>query len=160
MGSRDDNFLDDERADAALRRLLARSGQPAPAPPPSDLVTRTLQLLPPEPPAVAAREVARRAAVRFALRVMLVGALALVAMLGIWSALGGGVRLALIFGDGARGASRALLTLELLAKPLLRTVGSAGGAWLLAAIVALAAAGWLWVRLLRRTPIYYAERAS
>jgi hypothetical protein len=160
MGIRDDDFVDDERADAALRRLLARSGQPAAVPPPPALVTQTMQLLPPEPPAVAARNAARRAAIRLALRLALLGALALVALLGVWSALGGGVHLALLFGDGTSGISRTLLSLELLAKPLLRTAGAAGALWLLMGLVALAGAGWLWLRLLRRTPVYYAERAT
>jgi hypothetical protein len=160
MGSRDDKFLDDERADAALLRLLARSGQPSHAPHPPDLVTRTLRLLPPEMPAIAARKAARRAVAGLALRCVLAGALLLIALLGIWSAFGGGAQLAMLFGNGAQGISRTLLMLELLAKPLLRTVAAAGGVWLLAAIVVIGGAGWLGLRLLLRTPVYYVERAS
>ena len=59
MGSRD-NMIDDERHDELLRRLLARSGQPAAVPPPPDLVTQTLRQLPREFPAVAGRAAARR----------------------------------------------------------------------------------------------------
>jgi hypothetical protein len=160
MGSRNDDFLDDEPADAALRRLLARSGQPAPAPSPPDLVTRTMRLLPAHPPAIAARNARRRAAARLALRLALAVALALVALAGIWSVVGGGPSLGLLLGDGTSGISRALLTIELLAKPLLRTVGAGGALWLLAGLLALAGAGWLWWRLLRRTPVYYTERAT
>src|SRR6266508_156076 len=50
------------------------------------------------------------------------------------------------------------LTVALLAKPLLRTAGVAGGLWMLAGLLALAGIGWLWWRLLRRTPVVYAER--
>jgi hypothetical protein len=52
MGSRDNYVTDDQRHDELLLRLLERSGQPAAAAPPPDLVTRTLQRLPQEPPAV------------------------------------------------------------------------------------------------------------
>jgi hypothetical protein len=159
MGSRDDNFLDDERADAALRRLLARSGQPAEVPPPPDLVTRTLRQLPAKPPALAARDAAQRAALWFTLRLALLGTVALVALVGIWGALGGGPSLALLFGSGAAGLSRVLLTIELLAKPLLRTMGAGGVLGVLAGLAGLVCAGWLWWRLLLRTPVYHAERA-
>jgi len=158
MGSRDDNLIDDHRHDELLLRLLARSGQPTAAAPPADLVTRTLRRLPPEPPAVAGRAAARRANRRLALRVMLGLVLALLGLLGIWSVLGGGPSLALMFGDGVSGLSRTLLTVELLAKPLLRIVGAGGGLWMAAALLALAGIGWLWWRLLQRTPALYAER--
>jgi hypothetical protein len=118
-----------------------------------------MRRLPPGTPAVAARDATRRAALRLALRLALAGALLLVALVGVWSALGGGPSLALWFGDGAAGLSRALLTVELLAKPLLRTVGTGGALGLLAGLVGLASASWLWWRLLRRTPVSYAERA-
>jgi hypothetical protein len=160
MGNRDNNVIDDQRDDQALRRLLERSGQPADLPPPPDLVTRTFRRLPQEPPAGAARAAARRAGQQLALRLALAGALALIGLIGIWSALGGGPSLALLFGDGVSGLSRALLTLELLAKPLLRTAGTGGGLWALAGLLALCGAGGLWWRLLQRTPVVYAERAA
>jgi hypothetical protein len=159
MGSRDNHMIDDQPHEDLLRRLLERSGQPAAAPPPVDLVTRTLRRLPQELPAVAGQAAARRAGRRLALRVTLAVALALIGLLGIWSVLGGGPSLALMFGDGVSGLSRALLTVELLAKPLLRTAGARGGLWMLAGLLALAGVGWLWWRLLRRTPVVYAERA-
>lgn len=159
MGSRDNNIIDDRHDEELLRRLLERSGQPAAVPPPPDLVTRTLRRLPPEPPAVAARAAARRAIGRLAIWLALAGTLGVLGLLGIWSALGGGPAPALMVGDGVSGLSRALLTLELLAKPLLRTAGMGGGLLIAAALLALAGAIWLWWRLLRRTPVVYAERA-
>ena len=159
MGSRDNQMIDDQRYDELLLRLLERSGQPAAAPSPPDLVTRTLRRLPPVPPAVAGQAAARRAGRRLALWVTLSLALALIGLLGISSVLGGGPSLALMFGDGVSGLSRGLLTAELLAKPLLRTAGAGGGLWMLAGLLALAGVGWLWWRLLRRTPVVYAERA-
>jgi hypothetical protein len=158
MGSRDNHVTDDQRHDELLLRLLERSGQPAAAAPPPDLVTRTLQRLPQELPAVAGQAAARRAGRRLVLRAMLVVALVLIGLFGIWSVLGGGLSLALMFGNGVSGLSRALLTVELLAKPLLRTAGTGGGLWMLAGPLALAGVGWLWWRLLRRTPVVYAER--
>ena len=136
-------------------RLAGASGQPAAVPPPPDLVTRTLRRLPQELPAIAGQAAARASAPSgLVLRVALAGALALIGLLGIWSVLGGGPSLALLFGDGVSGLSRALLTVELLAKPLLRTARAGGGLWMLAGLLALAGAGWLWWRLLRRTPVY------
>ena len=159
MGSRNNHTIDDQRYDELLLRLLERSGQPAAAPAPPVLVTRTLRRLPQELPAVAGQAAARRASRRLALRVTLALALAMVGLLGIWSVLGGGPSLALMFGDGVSGLSRALLAIQLLAKPLLRTAESGGGLWMLAGLLALAGVGWLWWRLLRRTPVVYAERA-
>jgi len=150
--------IDDQRHDELLLRLLERSGQPSVVPPPADLVTRTLRRLPQELPAIAGQAAARRTRRRSALRVTLALALALIGLLGIGSVLGGGPSLALMFGDGVSGISRVLLTVELLAKPLLRTAGVAGGLWMLAGLLALAGIGWLWWRLLRRTPVVYAER--
>ena len=157
MGSRDNHMIHDQRHDELLLRLLERSGQPTDATPPADLVTRTLRRLPQELPAIAGRSAARRARRRLVVRAALALALALIGMLGIWSVLGGGPSLALMFGDGVSGPSRALLTVELLAKPLLRTAGTGGGLWLLAGLLALAGALCLWWQLLRRTPVVYAE---
>jgi hypothetical protein len=94
-----------------------------------------------------------------ALRWALAGALALIGLLGIASVLGAGTSLALMFGDGVSGLSRVLLTLELLAKPLLRTTAAGGLLVMLAGLLALAGAAALWWRMLRHTPVVYAERA-
>jgi hypothetical protein len=158
MGSRDDHFLDDERADALMRRVLARVGEPALAAPPPDLVTSTARRLPAQPPALAARLAARRRAIRLALGALAFGLVALAALIGLAGTLGGDPRLALLFGDGASGLSRALLTLHLLAKPIVRVVGAAGVPLLLAGALALIGGGWLWRRLLLPVPAYaYAE---
>src|SRR5262245_17683904 len=161
MGSRDDHFLDDERADALMRRVLARVGEPTLAAPPSDLVTSTARRLPAEPPALAALLAARRRAARLALSALVVGVVALVALVGLVGTLGGDPRLALLFGDGADGISRALLTLHLLAKPIVRVMGAVGLPVLLAGALALVGGGWLWRRLLTPAPAYvYAENRS
>lgn len=158
MGSRDNHMIDDQRHDELLLRLLERSGQPTDATPPADLVTRTLRRLPQELPAIAGQAAARRARLRLALRAVVASVLALIGTLGIWSVLGGGPSLALMFGDGVSGLSRVLLAIQLLAKPLLRTAAAGGGLWMLAGLLALAGVGWLWWRLLQRTPVVYAER--
>jgi hypothetical protein len=154
MGSRDGNFLSDERADALMRGLLARSGEPAQAPPPPDLVTRTAQLLPPAPPALAARLAARRRVIRMLLSSTLIGAIALVALVSLAGMAGGDPRLAMLFGDGGSGLSRALLTLHLLAKPIVRAVGAVGAPLLLGGALALAAGVWLWRWMILPEPVY------
>ena len=160
MGRRNDDFVDHERADRALRQLLARAGEPTQLAPPPDLVTRTMRRLPAAPPAQVARVEARRRAVRLMAGVFVVGAIVALALLGLADVLNGGLRLALLFGDGGGGLSRVLLTLSLLAKPLLYTVGSGGAPLLLAGGAALIGAGWLWWRLIQRTPVYHsAEHA-
>ena len=156
MGYRDDDIVDQDRADAALRRALERL-QALDAAPPPDLVTKTVRRLPAVPPAVAARQQAQRAFLGAALRLAAALALALVLLLGIASVLGAGGRLALLFGDGGAGLSRALLTVQLLAKPLWHSLGIGGALPL--AVAAAVGAGWLWWWMLRRTPIYSTENA-
>ena len=158
MGSRDDHFLDDDRADAVMRRLLARTGEPALAAPPPDLVTSTARQLPAEPPAIAARLATRRRIARLTLSVLAIGLVALVALIGLAGTLGGDPRLALLFGDGTSGLSRALLMLHLLAKPMVRAVTTVGVPLALAGVLALLGGGWLWRRLmLPVSPYTYAE---
>jgi hypothetical protein len=156
MGYRNDDFIDDERADAKLRQALERLQALDQLPPPADLVTRTARRLPAAPPALAARQIARRAVWR---ATAIAGAVALLVLLGAIGVFGGGERLARLFGDGGSGVSRVLLTIQLLAKPLWHSVGSGGAVLLATGVVALAAAAWLWWWALRRTPIYYMENA-
>ena len=154
MGRGDDSFLEDEREDAVLRRLLARAGEPAQVSPPSDLVARTARRLPAEAPALAARRIRRRRAGRLAIYSVGLAALALMALVGLADVLASRPQLAMLFGDGTSGLSRALLTLHLLVKPALWTVGAAGAPLLLAGCVAVAGAAWLWWWLFRRTPAF------
>jgi hypothetical protein len=158
MGSRDDSFIDDERADALMRRLLARGGELEYPQPPRDLVTRTSRRLPPEPPELAARLAVRRRRLRLLLSAALVGATALVALVGLAGMLAGQPQLALIFGDGTSGLSRVLLTLHLLAKPIVHSVGAIGAPLLLVGALLLAAGGWLWRRLLLQPAYASAEK--
>jgi hypothetical protein len=158
MGSRDDHFLDDERADALMRRVLARVGEPSLTAPPPDLVTSTARRLPAEPPAQAARLASQRRAARLAFGALVFGLVALVALVGLVGTLSGDPRLALLFGDGASGLSRALLTLHLLAKPIVRALSAASVPLLVAGVLALIGGGWLWRWLLLPVPAYaYAE---
>ncbi len=158
MGSRDDRFLDDEHADTRMLQLLARMGEPIRTDLPPDIVTRTARRLPSEPPALAARRAARRRATRLALAGIVLGAVALVALVSIASMASGEPRLAMLFGDGGSGLSRTLLMLYLLAKPIVRMLSVIGAPLLLAGALALVAGGWLWRWLLRPTRIYaYAE---
>lgn len=160
MGRRDDDFLDDERADAMVRRALTRMGEPAAVPPPPDLVSRTARRLPAVPPLIAARQEARRRAVKITLGAALLSIVALAALSGILSALGLQSPVAMLVGDGGSGIGRALLMLQLLAKPLLRSFGTVAAPLLVGGGVAFAAAGWVWWWLLRRTPGFaYAENA-
>jgi hypothetical protein len=159
MGYRNDDLLDAERADAALRRALERLHALDQIEAPPDLVARTARRLPNISPAGAARQAAQRAALRIGLRLAIAGMVALLALLGVVGIFGGGSRLALLLGDGGSGLSRALLTIQLLAKPLWHTVGAGGAALLVSGMAALAGGCWLWWWTLRQTPIYYAENA-
>ena len=126
MGSRDDRIIADERADALVRRMLARSGEPALAPPPPDLVSRSARRLPAMPPAMAVRSAARRRVARIAIGVAVLGAVALVALVGLAGVMSGNPQLALLFGDGTQGLSHTLLMLHLMAKPIVRAIGGVG----------------------------------
>ena len=160
MGHRDnrlDGLTADERAEAALRRALALLGEPQLAEPPPDLVARSLRRLPNITPAEAARVIQRLAAIRLALRLGLLALALLILLLGLAGLAGG--QLALLFGDGGAGLSRALLTLQLLAKPIWRAVGSVGVAGMVSAAAALVGGAALWWRLVRRTPVFVMEHA-
>jgi|GEM_PF-1261302 len=154
MGRRDDNFLDDERADMALRRLLTRAGEPSQVSPPADLIARTARRLPAAPPTLAARRIRQRQAVRLALIIVICGLVALVALASLLDVLAGQGQLAGLFGTGGSGISRVVLTLHLLVKPALWAIGAVGAPLLIAGSVATVVAAWLWWWLLRRTPAY------
>ncbi|HEU4322825.1 MAG TPA: hypothetical protein VFS21_06710 [Roseiflexaceae bacterium] len=158
MGNRHDHLLDDDRADAAMRRVLASVGEPVQIEPPPDLVSRTLRRLPAVPPARAARVANARRVLRGALAF---GFGALLLALVLLNLLGGftpNSPLMSMLGDGGSGIGRVLLTLHLLAKPLLRSITTDSLVLLGSALVALAG-GWLWWTLIRRTPIAVAVEA-
>jgi hypothetical protein len=155
MGSRDDHVLGDERADALMRRLLARADEPALVPP--DLVSRSARRLPAMPPAMAARQIARRRRRRIVVMAAGLGIVALIALIGLAGMMSGNPQLALLFGDGSQGLSHMLLTLHLLAKPVVRALGMFGVPLMLASAFMLLAGGWLWWRLLPSPAYVYAE---
>lgn len=154
MRHRDDDFLENDRAEADLRRLMARWGEPAHVAPPPDLVTRMARRLPSEPPALTARLVARRRRLRLAVAVFAAAPLMLVALLSLLNAIGVGPQPALLFGDGSAGISRLLLMLQLMAKPLLGSMFTAGVPLLLASALAVAVFVGIWRWMVRRTPGY------
>src|SRR5689334_21465821 len=121
MGHRANNPLDEEHADAAMRRVLERHNQLSAVEPPRDLVTRTLRRLPPAPPAVAARAEFHRRLQRQALLSGVSLLVVLMVFLGLWNLSGSGTQLAFMFGDGSSGLSRVLLILQLAIKPLIAT---------------------------------------
>lgn len=159
MGNGHDHFIDDERSDAAIRRVLGLVDEPRLIDPPPDLVTRTLRRLPAEPPALAARRLAGRAWRRTALSLG-AGALVLtLALLNLLSDAGVLPTSALILGDGSGGLSRVLLTLHLLTKPLLHSL-AVDPLVLLGSAVLAALGGGLWWWLVRQTPVYAVAEAS
>lgn len=156
MGYRDDTFIDDHRADEAIRQVLAHIGEPAFVAPPPDLVTRTLRRLPPEPPGAAAARLARQRIWRLTLTAIALGLLGLVALVSALGVLGMGPPLAMLFGNGGSGISRTLLTFDLLAKPLLGVVGAVAAPLSLGCALSILAMVLAWRRL--RIPLsLYAE---
>lgn len=147
MGDRNDNIIDDERADAVLRRTLARDGMDVPAPP--HLVARALERLPPVPPAEAARRVSVRRRNRVVAISSVLVPLALLALLNVWSVAARGPQMAFMFGDGRSGVSSALLGLHLTAKPLWNTLRSVEPIFLLSGFVGIAACVFALRRLVR-----------
>jgi hypothetical protein len=150
MGRRDElelNPSDDELAadEAAIRRLLASFGEPAPAEPPLGLPARV---------AVTVRQSSRQSP-RWPRRVFsFVGSAALTVLLalGSWGVLLNSLGPAGLVGGPDHGLGQLLLLLTLAAKPLVNLLLNAGIAGLLVAIAALAAC-WFWWRLVRATPL-------
>lgn len=148
MGNRDDNSIDEHQADALLRRALEPDAVPMPASP--QLIARTLDRLPPGPPAQAQRHLAaRRQSRRIAAAVVLVP-LVLVALFNIWSITVHGPQMAFLFGDGRSGFSGAMLALHLVAKPLWNTVRAVNGTLVIGSLVAVGIALVVLRQLVRR----------
>ena len=154
MGHRADDLLDEEHADAAMRRVLESSRHSIALEPPPDLVTRTLRRLPPVSPAIAARAAARRRVQSL----ILIGGVSLLAtftiFVGLWNIFGSGTQLALMFGDGRSGLSRVLLILQLVIKPLIAMLLAVAPVFLVTSALVVIGGGWLWWRLIRQTPVY------
>jgi hypothetical protein len=157
MGYRDDSLSAEERAEAALRRALAQLGEPATLEPPPALVSRTARRLPALSPAQAARAAQAAALMRLLTRAGAALVVALVVLAGALSMLGG-EWLARLFGDGSTGLSRTLLTVQLLAKPLWRTVGAVSPAQLAVGVALVAGGAALWWWLARLAPRFALER--
>ncbi len=158
MGNRHDHLLDDDRADVAMRRVLASVGEPAQIEPPPDLVSRTLRRLPAAAPASVARTAAARRLLRATLALGFGALLLALALLNLLGGFSPSSPLMAMLGDGGSGIGRVLLTLHLLTKPLLRSITVDSLVLLGSALVALAG-GWMWWTLIRRTPIAAAAEA-
>lgn len=149
MGYRDDNILADDRVDAALKRLLDTDMALPRAAVPPDLVARTLNRLPPVPPARAAQHQAtRRRQIRIG-AVCLAIPIVLVAVWNVGSVVGSAPQMAFMFGDGRSGASSALLSVQLAVKPFWNTLGSLNRGLLAGGLLLAAVAAALWWRLVR-----------
>lgn len=109
-----DDIVEEERD---LRAMLASLGEPDHPLPPADLVTRTMRRLPHEPPRVVARNQRRMRLFQASSIILLL----LLATIGAMATLNGGPALA-VLGDGRVGPSRALLSLQLLLKPMVVVV--------------------------------------
>ena len=149
MEHRNDNLLEDDHTDAALRRLIEVA--PAPTGVSSvDLVARTLHRLPTVPPAVVAqsqRDLARRNRL---LRRITVALILFVAVFNIWSVAGHGPQMAFALGDGQSGLSSVLLGLQLAAKPLWYSIRALNPAVIGGAIIIAGISIWLARRLVQR----------
>lgn len=158
MGNRHDHLLDDDRADTAIRRVLASVGEPVQIEPPPDLVSRTLRRLPAAPPIHAARAANTRHLLRRALAVSLGTLLLVLSLLNLLDGFSPNSPLMTLLGDGGSGLGRLLLTLHLLAKPLLHSITMDSLLLLGSALVALAGSWLLWL-LVRQTPIAVSAEA-
>lgn len=160
MGDRNEYIVNDERADAAMQRMLVQHSQPLYVDPPPDLVARTARRLPRAAPAHAARNAARQHTARVALTSAFGLLVLLVALVGLLDVAGAGPQLASFFGDGSSGISEALLVARLLVKPLLSVFFTLAPLLLLASSVVAVIGGWLWWMLVRQTSATLSAEAS
>ncbi len=144
MGNRNEHILNDEREDAAMRRMLTQQMETRFLEPPPDLVTRTARQLPRLAPAAAARAAARQRTVRAVVIAVAALLVLLVAIAGMFDVIGTGPQLASFFGDGSGGISKTLLIARLLVKPIIGTLFSMMPALLIASSVVAVLGGWLW----------------
>lgn len=158
MGNRvnSDLELDDEQVDALMNRVLG--DMRTPILPPPDLVTRTARRLPPVPPRIAAQHEQHHRLFKKVMVWFLSVATAFVVLIGVAAVFSGNPYFALLFGDGSQGLSQMLLSLSLLAKPIVRAPSMLGYPVVFASISILVGSIWLWVRLLPLPAYLYAEK--
>lgn len=142
----------DERADARLRALLASCDEPAPVAPPPALAQAVQQRLPAVPPVVAARRHRQRRVLRQSGFVVVAVLLLLLCGLGAWGILGDSTAPAQLLGGVQMVPGFVLLTLVLLAKPIVHTLLGGGWVVLLGSVLAVGVLGWLWRWVWQRTP--------
>lgn len=156
MERRNDDELtatEEQAADEAIRRLLARYGQPTSVAPPPDLTARVLARLPDKPPAAAAlAERQRRRHVRVLVGMLLSGLLVLL-ILGSWGVLVNSSGPAELLGGVTSAVGQLVLVLVLAAKPLVHVLFAPGVTLLLPGVLLVAGAVWLWWQLLLQTPL-------
>jgi hypothetical protein len=126
-----DDILDDERAEARFRDMLARFGEPADIATPPDLVTRAARRLPHIAPAQAARH-----GRRWLLAGIAAAALFALLALGAWAMLMVDPALA-----GQASVVRALLTLQLVLKPIFGILAVLGLPLLMVGVAAALGSG-------------------
>ncbi|MEJ5346087.1 MAG: hypothetical protein WHS83_14345 [Chloroflexus sp.] len=138
----DDELTDAEltAAEAELRMLLARWGEPQMAVPPADLSARIVRQLSAPPPV-------RRSWYRWVLVLPV-----LFMLIGGWGLLVDSSGPAMLLGDPEVGLGRFVLAMILIAKPLWNLWLSAAW-WLLPGLLLFLGVGWFWWRLIADTPL-------
>lgn len=159
MEYRDDNIVEEQRADAVFKRLIDSTPvQPQPAS--AELVARTLHRLPNAAPALAAQLQQVRTRRNRRLRSLLLSLLALVAAFNIWGVVAHGPQMAFMLGDGESGLSGLLLGLQLAVKPLWYVIRALDPLLIGGALLIAVASIWLTRRLVRRTQAHYEVETS
>lgn len=146
--------MTDEQANDSLYQALDQAGYLHPKTPPSDLVTRTLRHLPQVAPATAQRTSKRRHTWRVVTTGAAIAVVLFVVFAGMWNTFGVHSPVVFTFGEGDSGISRLLLTLHLMSKPLVRSLGSLAPSLLFIGTFIAIGSAWLWWFLIQRTPVY------
>lgn len=152
MGRGDDSKLSPDNVnpaddEAAVRRALARWGEPAQAPPPPALAARVQTALI-EGRVVRDRPRRARRSWSWAFAAVLLP----LVMLGVWGVFVDSAGPAGLLGDPAAGPAQWVLVLTLAAKPLLNAL-LLTGPLVLALGLGAAAAGWFWWRTVRGSAV-------
>jgi hypothetical protein len=144
---------DARREDARLRQVLAAYGQPDRLEPPPAIAARVLASLPDLPPTEAAAAQRRRMRRMVVLRVAVLAVVLMLLALGSWGVFIDSAGLVQLFGDTAGGIGYVLLTLVLLAKPLVLALVGPGMAVLAAVMLVFVLLAWVWWLLVRQAPL-------